>query len=116
MRVAFSQAPSIDGWTLSYLAKNESEETLAVNSMTDAVQVFNSDSGNVQMLQEDRSPMPPDDLPPGSTYGSWIDINSLEDGTYQVYVMLDDDASDSGPTARLEITVQDGAVVNQQAS
>jgi hypothetical protein len=66
------------------------------------------------MLQELRTQMPPDDLPPESTYGAWQDLNSLGDGTYSIYVMLDDGASDSA-TARLMITVQAGAVVSQHA-
>jgi len=113
MRVNFTQAPRIDGWSLSYMARNSSADTLAVNSMVDVIQVFSSDP-EVKMLQELRHQMPPDDLPPDSTYGNWVDIDaSLADGTYSVYVMLDDDGD--GPTSRLVITVAGGAVTNQTA-
>ena len=113
-QVDFDQAPSIDGWTLSYTAKNVSELGLPAEFISDAVQVFAGD-GSSTMLQEETTPMPPDDLPPGSIYGSFIDLRSdLEDGTYMAYVMLDNDSEGDSPTKRLVFTVAGGEVTSQQ--
>jgi hypothetical protein len=81
-----------------------------VNSAVDVLQVFCTDP-DVRMLQELRTQMPPDDLPPGSTYGNCQDVELLADGTYSIYVMLDDDTSDNA-TARVTITVRGGTVVS----
>lgn len=112
-QVDFDQNPSIQDWMLSYTARNVSDLDLYANTTNDTVQVFNGDVDNVQMLQEEATPMPPDDLPPGSVYGSFIDIRSdLADGTYQAYVMLDE--ANDGPTRRLVFTVEGGSITAQQ--
>lgn len=114
MKVSFTQPPTIDGWSLSYTARNASGEPLPVNSIVDVIQVFTTEP-EVKMVQEIRTNMPPDELPPESTYGSWVDVDSsLGDGTYSVYVMLDDEGTD-GPTARMVIDVESGSVVSQRA-
>lgn len=114
-QVDFDGTPSISGWTLSYLARNISDLDLPMETIVDVVQVFNSDMDNVQLLQEERAKMPPDQLPPGSTYGSFIDLRSdLADGTYSAYIQLDDENDAMAPSRRLTFSVEGGAITGQQ--